>query len=437
MTGILKRGVQLKSHKGQTYTVSTFLGSGGQGEVYEGKCSYKTVAIKWYFSNTATEYQFDLIKKLVAIGPPNNKFLWPEEIITDPRYKGFVYVMPLRKKQYKGIVDLMKRNIEPSFYSLTIAAIQMVDSFEKLHQRGLCYRDISFGNLFMDERNGDVLICDNDNVTSEKHADASILGTPRFMAPEIVRGDSLPNIQSDLFSLSILLFYMFMVHHPLEGKLEASIKCFDLPAMKKLYGTHPVFIFDPLNRSNRPVKGLHDNATIYWELYPTFFKDAFTKSFTKGLNPQRNMRLSEKDWKKTLIQLKNSIQTCTCKAENFYDIRNQKLGKNGTCWACGKPLPTPTRMKINDQVIILNDNTSLFEHHINGSDTVNAKIPVARVMTHPQDISKKGLKNLSSTAWEVKKKDGKILPIARGVTINLDLVHEIRFNKDSIGFIRT
>ncbi len=69
----------------------------------------------------------------------------------------------------------------------------------------------------MNERLGDILICDNDNVTSEKHADKSILGTPRFMAPEIVRGDGLPNVQSDLFSLSVLLFYMFMVHHPLKA----------------------------------------------------------------------------------------------------------------------------------------------------------------------------------------------------------------------------
>ncbi len=68
------------------------------------------------------------------------------------------------------------------------------------------------------------------------------------MAPEIVRGEAVPGTQTDLFSLAVLLFYMFVMHHPLEGKKELAIKCLDLPAMKKLYGTEPLFIFDPVDR---------------------------------------------------------------------------------------------------------------------------------------------------------------------------------------------
>ena len=65
------------------------------------------------------------------------------------------------------------------------------------------------------------------------------------MAPEIVRGEAKPTTESDLFSLAVLLFYMLMMHHPLEGKKESDIKAFDLPAMNKIYGLEPVFIFDP------------------------------------------------------------------------------------------------------------------------------------------------------------------------------------------------
>lgn len=303
----LRRGQTVRSHTGKTYLVRDFLGSGGQGEVFKATASGMDYAVKWYYPNSATENQLELIKKLIAIGPPNDKFLWPLELLTDEKMNGFGYSMRLRDKSYKGIVDLMKRKIEPSFYTLTVSAIQMVDSFEKLHRKGLCYRDISFGNVFMNELHGDVLICDNDNVTSEKHADKSILGTPRFMAPEIVRGESLPNVQSDLFSLSVLLFYMFMVHHPLEGKQEASIKCFDLPAMKKLYGTHPVFIYDPINTSNRPVRGVHDNAIVFWDIYPASFKEAFTKSFTRGLSKLRAPDLLSLNGKSTSLPLKTPL----------------------------------------------------------------------------------------------------------------------------------
>ena len=37
------------------------------------------------------------------------------------------------------------------------------------------------------------------------------------MAPEIVRGEALPSTATDLYSLSVLLFYLLMVSHPLEG----------------------------------------------------------------------------------------------------------------------------------------------------------------------------------------------------------------------------
>jgi serine/threonine protein kinase len=44
-----------------------------------------------------------------------------------------------------------------------------------------------------------------------------VKGTPRFMAPEIVRGEALPSTVSDLYSLAVFLFHIFMHGHPLEG----------------------------------------------------------------------------------------------------------------------------------------------------------------------------------------------------------------------------
>jgi len=433
----LRRGQVVRSHTGKSYVVKEFLGSGGQGEVYKAHANGADYAVKWYFPQSATENQLELIKKLIAIGPPTDKFLWPLELLSDSRIKGFGYSMKLRDRNYRGIVDLMKRKMEPSFYTLTVSAIQMVDSFEKLHRKGLCYRDISFGNVFMNEKLGDILICDNDNVTSEKHADKSILGTPRFMAPEIVRGDGLPNVQSDLFSLSVLLFYMFMVHHPLEGRQEASIKCFDLPAMKKLYGTHPVFIFDPINSTNRPVVGVHDNALVFWDLYPQSFKDAFTKSFTKGLAKYKGARLSEAEWKEHLIALKNSIVKCQCGAENFYDISYMRAGKSKTCWACKKLLEIPPRIKIGQDIVILNDHTRIFKHHVDSNRSINFKHIVGQVVRNPQQRDQIGLRNYSDTPWKAKLKTGREVSISRGSTVGLDRVDEINFGNSVVGFVRS
>jgi len=195
-------------------TVEQFLGGGGQGEVYRAKLGGDVVALKWYFPASATPEQRAALETLVRIGPPNAKFLWPMELASAASVPGFGYIMPLRESRYKGIVDLMKRRIEPTFRALTTAGLDLSHSYLQLHAEGLCYRDISFGNVFFDPDSGDVLICDNDNVTVDGKGQAGILGTPRFMAPEVVRGETLPSTQTDLFSLAVLLFYMLMVHHP-------------------------------------------------------------------------------------------------------------------------------------------------------------------------------------------------------------------------------
>ena len=130
------------------------------------------------------------------------------------------------------------------------------------------------------------------------------------MAPEVVRGDSLPSTQTDLFSLAVLLFYLFLVHHPLEGKKEMAIHSFDLPAMTRLYGTDPVFIFDPLDHSNRPVPGCQDNALVNWPLYPQFLRDLFTRAFTSGITDAAHGRVREGEWRAAMIRLRDSVVYC-------------------------------------------------------------------------------------------------------------------------------
>ena len=278
MEGQLKNGTILTSESGNKYTVVNLLGAGGQGEVYDVECDGKHYALKWYFKGSATARQKKLLEEIIAKGAPDSSFLWPMELIVPSQGNLFGYIMPLRPKNYKSIVDLMKNRVNPSFYVISRTAFNLTKGYRNLHIAGAKYQDISFGNLFFNPDNGDVLICDNDNVSYGNSKPGGVLGTPGFMAPEIVRGEARPSRDTDRYSLAVLLFYLFMVNHPLEGKQEASIKCMDMAARVKLYGTDPIFIFDPDNKTNRPVPGIHDNANIYWPLYPEQLRQLFIKS---------------------------------------------------------------------------------------------------------------------------------------------------------------
>jgi serine/threonine protein kinase len=408
-----------------TCQVETFLGGGGQGEVYRASLDGQKVALKWYFPAQATPEQRAALEVLVKKGPPTDRFLWPMELTEADGVPGYGYVMPLRASHYKSIVDLMKRRAEPTFRALATAGLQLADSFLDLHAMGLCYRDISFGNVFFDPDNGEVLICDNDNVAVDGQGEAGVLGTPRFMAPEIVRGEALPSSQTDLYSLAVLLFYMLMVHHPLEGKRELDIKCLDLPAMNQLYGTQPLFIFDPNDDSNRPVPGFHDNALAFWPLYPQFLRDMFIRSFTDGLSDPVNGRVRESEWRAAMVRLRDSIYYCPhCGLEAFYDVEALRTsgGDPGSCWSCGQQLALPPRIRIDDDIIMLNFDTQLYPHHIDDSRLYDFSRPVAEIARHPTDPSIWGLRNLSNDKWTVTSDDGQTftdVPPGRSVTLGV------------------
>lgn len=419
-------------------TTEKFLGGGGQGEVYRADLGGQKVALKWYFPAQATPEQRTALETLIKKGPPTDKFLWPLELTQSDAVTGFGYIMPLRGPQYKSIVDLMKRRVEPTFRALATAGLELADSFLDLHAMGLCYRDISFGNVFFEPNTGEALICDNDNVAVDGASESGVLGTPRFMAPEIVRGEARPSMQTDLFSLAVLLFYMLMVHHPLEGRKESEIKCLDLPAMNKLYGFEPVFIFDPNDDSNRPMPGYHDNALAFWPLYPQFVRDLFVKAFTEGIHdPQARVRESE--WRAAMVQLRDAIIYCPhCGVENFYAVERLKAsgGHPGTCWSCNGNLVLPPRIRIDDDIVMLNWDTKLFPHHIDPDRMYDFTTPVAELAQHPRDPNIWGLKNLGQEKWVITTGDGDIKDVGPGRSTRLAEGIKVNFGKGIEGEIR-
>jgi hypothetical protein len=51
--------------------------------------------------------------------------------------------------------------------------------------------------------------------------------------------------------LAVLLFNLWIRHHPLHGELEYNIRFWDLVAKRHVYGERPVFVCDPQDHSNQ------------------------------------------------------------------------------------------------------------------------------------------------------------------------------------------
>lgn len=382
--------------------IARFLGEGSQGSVYavESSESADECALKWYHPPFATAAQRHAIELLIDRGAPDGRFLWPTELVEVHGVSGFGYVMPLRPRGYVGLGDVMRGMVASDYALVTTLGRELADSLLALHSEGLCYRDINFSNIFVDPSTGRALIADTDNVGIDGASPSPVLGSRRFMAPEIVRGEAEPSTSTDLYSLAVLLFYLLMVGHPLVGRRELIFTCWDEHAENEMFGTSPLFVFDPDDTSNAPVPGVHDAVIRNWPLYPEFVSSLFATSFTDGLSEPR-CRVRESVWRAAMTRLNDTVAQCSnCGKRYLFDAD----GSMRSCWSCGRLPEPPLRLEFDDATVVLTEDKVLYRHHVDLS--YDFAQSVAEVTRHPRIPGVWGLRNTSNTVWHVTIPDG-------------------------------
>lgn len=407
-------GSQLLLNDGRRLAVCEFIGEGSQGVVFGADDGTGPLALKWYFPHTGTDHQRQAIAELVERGAPSGRFLWPLALVDARGEPGFGYVMPLRPNRYAGLVDLLTGKVDAPFSTICRLCIELADSFLHLHSQGLCYRDISFSNVFFAPESGAPLICDNDNVGIDGQGPVAVLGTRRFMAPEIVRREAAPSSHTDLYSLAVVLFYVLMMGHPLIGRRELDIECWDEHAESVLFGRSPLFIFDPADTSNAPVPGLHEGVLRLWTVYPRFVRDLFTQAFTAGLRDPANGRVRESVWRSALTRLRDRIVQCGgCGKENFAPTD----GESVSCWRCGLAVDADLWLRCSGRTLALADGSTVHGHHLRHDYDFDSL--VAEVTRHPSRADILGLTNRTDSEWAADLPDGERRAVPPGRSIRL------------------
>jgi len=401
------------------------LGGGSQGQVFEVEVGDETLALKWYFP-TFLRRDPGLAERLaegIRRGSPNGDFLWPLALLRptglDPAPLGaaasaFGYLMPLRPPGFQGAVDHAAGRITISLQNVLRSAFFLARAFHALHSLGLCYKDVSLGNVFLDAERGRVLIGDNDNVEVSGRGGGAVVGTWGFMAPEVALGRARPDGGSDLFSLAVLLFHLLTRHDPFKGALERAIPCLDLPSRRRLYAEEPLFVFDPRDSRNRPDPIEHAAALLTWPLYPQELQQLFERTFGPGLADPRSRTLTGQ-WCQQLAASLDQRRLCpVCGEENLLDVR---LG--GLCRSCGAPLPPPMRLRTAAGLVAVAAGNELHPHHLDALLVEDLGHPLARVVVHPRRPRLLGLENLSPHPWTLKLQGGEAIAVAPGETGSL------------------
>ncbi len=413
---------------GKTIQVLKKLGEGGQGIVYLVNYNGEQKALKWYkttfIKNSPSPTKFyKNIESNISKGSPSREFLWPKDI-TGWSNGTFGYIMDVRPGGYYDISDyLLNRVTIKNFKTLCDAALHIISAFYKLHLKGYAYQDLNDGNFFINPNNGDVLICDNDNV-APNGTNSGIIGKPRFIAPEVVLGQTMPTNFSDRFSMALILFMLMCHVHPFEGKRSLGIAT---PEMQKaLYGTGALFVMDKTDRSNCCDQRVHAGALMLWPLMPEYIKELFYRSFTKGQGLDIVMkRPSEFEWLEAVARFRSDLVDCPkCGEEIFLSGGNTTVCDNRRC---NYNLSVPFKIDNGRYTIPGLPGSRIYRCNIEMCKPEDALTPVAMVIANPKNPRQFGLKNLSSTIWGATTPSGvkksvppkEIVPLVKGIVIEI------------------
>lgn len=382
-------------------TIIEKMGEGGQGEVYRVMFGNKKYALKWYFKSNSDSF-YNNLKQNISNGSPSPSFLWPLFLTKKNEEGQFGYLMELKDSQYNEFSDFLLAKVKFATVSAMItAAINICVGFRSLHNKGYSYQDLNDGNFFINPSTGDVKICDNDNV-APTGVNTGILGKCRYMAPEIVVGQSLPNAQSDRYSLSVILFLLFFGGHPLEGSLVSNCPCMTEKNEKKYYGVSPVFIFDPKDESNRPVIGVHTNVINVWPQVPEYVRTMFIEQFSKESLHQPEVRKTEKEWlQNVLLRMKHELVNCPqCGEEVFMDLNKNSF----QCTSCSfQSKNRPPIIQAGDFKIVVNRDKTINRYVTDNSQLSMKKSGI--IVESKKNPGVFALRNLTTDTWTLTKKD--------------------------------
>lgn len=397
---VIENGITIIDKNNSKVAVNYLISdAGGQGDVYHVTFKGHDYAMKWYCKHADDVIggaQYTTISKICGEDKkPSDKFIWPLILVTEEnpeKGKRFGYLMELLPEGVYEMEDFLRMDSDPkavkfrSYNSMLVAGMNFAAAMQRLHLKGLSYKDLNPKNFAINPENGDVFVVDNDNVSVDGDL-CSVKGTKGYMAPEIPKSKykTNPRIETDYYSLATVLYRLFFVDHPMEGKAwEKYPLCTD-KVEEYLYAINPVFHFDPDNDSNRPTDVYAPNAGIRWRAIPQELRNLFVRAFTEGVN-QPNKRPPENEWIATIAKTKDKLIRLNPEREQFVNFLD--------------PRSIPQRclgLKIGSNMIAVYPQKAIYEISIDGNVHQYASISAGIVYDKKSD--RMLIRNLTSKIW--------------------------------------
>lgn len=362
---------------------STIIGSGAMKDVYLSACKTYVIAFFRDKIDAASEERLEMITGRYRESIFSSEsgeywkalFCWPEKIVDHqgkvglvvPTYKAHYFFefgsvnndflnIRGKEKQGKWFASVTNQNRflddrEKGDWSKYIQiCLSIARAVRRMHAAGLAHSDLSYRNVLVSPVDGSATIIDVDGLVVPGKYPPDVVGTPDFIAPEVVATSHLsidhpdkclPNISTDRHALAVLIYNYLLLRHPLRGD---KVRDFDPQKDEFLsMGERALFIEHPSNDENRVRPQNLKQTELPWRntqqlpysITGPFLTALFDRAFIDGLH-EPSKRPTADEWETALIKTIDLIQPCVnteCK-QRWYVFDNTL---SPTCPFCKTP----------------------------------------------------------------------------------------------------
>ena len=331
---------------GNEFRVMKKLGEGGQGIVYE--TDDPSLAIKQPLRNGQIDQSRDF-----------NRLFENIRCLPIPRHLHVTSPIAILQSEPGFVMRLMSGRMPLGMYDVndygeygktggTKIRLQILASvavtLSRLHVAGLVYGDISPNNIYVDKDDPkSTWLIDPDNLRFELGRGGSVMYTPGYGAPEIVRGEDGSRPTSDVWAFAVLAFRLLTMIEPFVGRQvleDVTEDSWDTPSgwmsgcpEARAYAGLLPFVDDPADDANRAeqVDGRPLGLPRAWVLTPRL-RGLFEKTFCAGrLAPWK--RPSMIAFAKAMQEAADISIVCRSCGRSFYH------GQFEACPWCDEKLP--------------------------------------------------------------------------------------------------
>ena len=225
-----------------------FIGKGGFGKVYRvwDPSLGRDVALKLLDTDRSHDEKkvkrfLDEARRLARVRHPNILVVHGAD-----RHEGQVGLWT-DLLQGTTLEERLSQQGPSSAHEASLVGIELCHALAAVHRAGLVHGDVKTTNV-MRQQGGRIILLDFSAARECRPLDASgneepVVGTPRFMAPEVLLGESECTTAADIYSLGVLLYRLVSGRFPVEGKTFSELS-------EKIRNGHSTPILDV--RSNLP-----------------------------------------------------------------------------------------------------------------------------------------------------------------------------------------